>query len=620
MKLTTNEILELARKLKAFYAQRNINMQVWRSLALCNKESIWVDENGAYIPPEDQETRINIPLGYATVEGYRTMLLSRPPLITVPTSAIQAVHQEQAEAIEKMLYALWEYNNVNGAIQDALWHALAEGWGVLQIVYDADAEDRGECPLYAKAIDPLNFYPMPSDKPGEWSYVILLEERLVGELRRTFVEGRDGRLRTTRIAAQALEGLEDTQKVVVIGYWDNEHFATGIAPYGLYGDEEADVPGEVRWLQEPTEHELGQIPFVVFFGIQLPYRNKGERIGVSVLWPVEGLIRYICQLFSQKATIIARFADPTLVTKTMEGRGFEGTGLYGGQLPLELEEDAYYLQPPTQALSSVDVQIEEILGQFEQAALPRHVLGQLTVSRLSGVAMNLLRTPVLMKIAFKQMNIERALEKMNEMFLRIVEKRVTKPIYIWGTMPDGTPIETLLDAETIGGYYRNRVKLSASLPTDEPAVVAMLTALVQLNIMSKRAARDIIQQTFRDLSPQSLKQEEDQILIETLLEMPAIKSALMMDAAQEAGLPILEELMGSQAQKPRQGAIFQAGAEAGLPAQTFPFRQAGRQEPTTPDLVRRLAQVTLGAGGGQGAAPPPPASPMGPNLPTEVQE
>jgi len=619
MKITTDDILAKARHLHNFYRQRNTNMKIWRSLALLSKYSLWTDEEGAYIPPEDQEIRVNLPIAYTIVEGYRTLLLSRPPVISVPTSSIKAVHQDQAEEIEKMLYGIWETSNVLEAVKEALWHALAEGWGVLQIVYDADAEERGACPIYAKAVDPLNVYPMPADRPNEWAYVIVIEKRLVGELYQTYVAGHDKRLRTTKIAQQALEGFKDTDEVAVIGYWDDTHFATGIAPFSLLKGEEAETPAEVRWLEEPTEHELGRVPFVFFFGIDLPYRDKGERIGVSVLWPIEGLIRYAARLFSQKATIIARFADPTLVTKTLEGRGFEGVGTYGGQLPLELEEDAYYLQPPTQALSSVDVQIEEILGQIEQAGLPRHVLGQLTVSRLSGVAMNLLRTPVLMKIAFKQMGIENALEKMNEMFLRIIENRVTHPVYIWGTMPDGTPIETVLTPEVIGGYYRNRVRLTASLPTDEPAVTAMLTALVQLGILSKRAARDVIQQTFRDLAPQSLKQEEDQILIETLLEMPAIKNALMWDAAQEAGLPIVEELMGQQGQQPRQGAIFQAGAEAGLPAQTFPFRIAGRQEPTTPDIVRRLAQVTLGAQGGS-PNPPPTASPMGPELPTEVEE
>ncbi|MBM3149161.1 MAG: hypothetical protein FJZ88_03910 [Chloroflexi bacterium] len=154
-----------------------------------------------------------------------------------------------------------------------------------------------------------------------------------------------------------------------------------------------------------------------------------------------------------------------------------------------------------------------------------------------------------------------------------------------------------LDPTIIGGYYRNQVKLSASLPTDEAATTAMLTALRQTNVLSSRTVRDVIQQTLRDLVSQSLEDEEDQILIETLLSMPEIQLALAQDVAREAGVRLPEQMQGGGAEAPMQGAIPGFGGGEMAPQQT-PWSMQGRGTPTGPDMIRRLAQLSAeGAGG-----------------------
>ena len=602
MKPTKDFILEAAKRLEEFYNQRNVNIRVWREIALLTRDSYWVDSEGNYKPPEDREVRLILPIAHSVIESYLALMLTRPPVISVPSSDIRQIHQTQANNIEKMLYAIWSKTKMTSVVRDALWHALVGGWGTIQVCYDPEADLQDKCPIYARSVDPIGFYPMPSARQGEWEYVVLSEHRLVGDLRNTFVLGKDGRRKAVKTAKSVLDDFDDTDRVKIMEYWDAEWHAFMIMPEKDMAEEPSIVEGE--WLLPPVGHDFKRIPFVTFFGQALPFRDRGERMGVSVLFPLEQLIRYVCQLVSQKASIIARYANPAIVTKTAEGRGFEiPPEPFGGQIPLEIQESAEFLLPPGTS-PSVDMQLEQILGQLEQAGLPRHIMGQITVGGMSGIAMNLLRTPVLMKVAFKQMSAEEALEDVNELFLRAIENYVISPVYMWGHDSRGQAIEVALDPAEIGGYYRSQVKLSASLPTDETAVTAMLTALKQVGVLSGRTVRDVIQQTLRDMVTQSLDTEEDQILIEKLLAMPDIQMALAQDAAREAGiqLPTQQQagMPGGQGQipgMPMQGAI--PGMPGGAMApQQMPWTMQGRGQPTTPDMIRRMAQQVAGAQGG----------------------
>ena len=597
-KPTKEFIFEAAQRLEEFYRQRNTNVLVWRELALLTKESYWVNSEGEYVSPKDKEVRLILPTAHSIIESYLSLMLTRPPVISVPTSEVKEVHQKQADSIERMLYAIWYKTRMNKTIREALWHALVDGWGVLQACYDPDADLKGQCPMFAKSLDPLGFFPMPAERPGEWEYVILMSHRLVGDLRNAFILGKDGRTKSVRAAKRTLADFDDIDRVKTLEYWDEDYHAFMLIPIAEEQEEATVAFG--RWLLPPTKHEFGQIPFVTWHGQELPFHDRGERIGVSVLFPVEQMVRYLCQLVSQKATIIARYANPTLVTKTAEGRGFDVPQPYGGQLPLEIEESANFLLPP-ETSPSIDVQLAEISAQLEQAGLPRHIMGQLSMGGLSGIAMNLLRTPVLMKIAYKQMAVEEGLERMNELFLRIIESYVSSPVYLWGRDAAGEPIDAALDPALINGYYRNQVKLTASLPTDEAAVTAMLTALKQIGVLSSRTVRDIIQQTLRDLTSQSLEGEEDQILIETLLAMPEMQMALAQDAAREAGvqLPQMQQQGQQQGGPPMQGAIPGLGGNEGMAPQQMPWQMQGQAQPTTSDAVRRLARQSEGAMGGR---------------------
>lgn len=584
--------------LEQFYAQRNQNMTAWRLLYFLKKESVFFDEQGNFVPPRDDEIRVIVPAPFNQVEGFRSLLLTKQPTISVPTFTTKRADQAQADELERILYAAWYAGGVVPAVRMSLWHALTDGWGVVQWVYDGERENSDEFPFYAVALDPMGVYPMPAARPGQWSYVFVDGERTAGELRDMLADRRTAGRRALEVA---LDGLKDTDLVRVVDYWDREVNGFAVVNTAAVG-RSVTSPGWT-WIKKPTPHKFGDIPFAIYFGVALPFRDNGTRMGISVLYPMEEVIRYANRLLSQKATIIGRYADPTRVTKTAEGAGFEWPA--GNHLALDRDDDAYFLENrgPT---PQIDMMVQEIMDQVEDSGLPKHMLGRY-VGKMSGVGLSLLRNPTLMKIAFKQSDLEDALRYFNTIILRSLENYVSKPIAVWGMRGDQM-MEVVIDPKRIGGFYLSHVKLSTSLPSDEPAIVSMLATLVQLQILSRQTSRDVMQQSLGDIVPQSMLDEEDRVLVENfVLQNPTLFQAVAALAAKKAGVPIQEGMAALQAlmnaqQSPRpqpRESLPVMGAESGLSPQTA----TNAVQTTRPDALELIQRMLMQQRGQQGGRP-----------------
>jgi len=239
-------------------------------------------------------------------------------------------------------------------------------------------------------------------------------------------------------------------------------------------------------------------------------------------------------------------------------------------------------------MPQLDTQIAKIEDYIERGSLPRVLQGQY-VGSISGIAMSLLRNPTLMKVAFKQKTLERALVMLNENILRLLEKFLRSPRRLWGENEKGQGVDVTIDAATIAGYYHNEVKLSASLPTDDAGTVNMIALLVQLGVLSRRTSRDVMQQTLHELVPQSLPDEEKLVLAEKILENPAMVQALAQTVAQNVFGGVLS--VQGQAENPRGG---YGPKEATLPAGTLaaqtPGMPGGNVQPSIEQRMEELAQ------------------------------
>jgi len=565
--------------LTQFYAIRNANIEAWRNMVFMKPESIWKDANGDYIKPEPDEIRIMLPIAWNTIEGYRELLLTKPPSISVPEPTIKGEASIAADYNEKVLHALWSKLNIYDRLRDSLWHALTDSWGVLQMVWVPGRED---FPLQVLHHDPFNVYPMPGDLPGTWNYVIHSYPRLVGSIREEFSQYMtDRRSSKSKTYESAFEGLDDTEEVVFIDYWDKDVNAIGIQFDKRVGKT---VTSACRWVKKPTPHGYGFLPWEIYIPCRLPFTTEGQKFGVSILYPLEDLIPVLDRFISAKATMLNRWEDPPLITETDLGEDFNPVRSEAGMhLKLRTGEKAYYLVHPG-APPQVDSLIAFLGEHVEVSALPR-VLQGLYVGDVSGIAMSLLRNPTLMKVAFKQKEIERAAMSLNTKMLKLLEKKLTGKHYLWSDESASRSIDIELDRSKIGGYYRNVVKLSASLPTDDANIVNMLIALTQSQILSRKTARDVAQQSLHDLVPQSVIDEEKNILAEQIWNDPGTVQSLAQQAAEEISMPYLKKQ-----ENPKGG---YGDKEITMPGKTLPSQLGAMPGGNTqPSMSQSLQEMT----------------------------
>ena len=565
------------------YRQRNINMLAWRDLYFRVPEQYFLDQNGEYIEPEPDEQRTILPIAQQYVDTMMELLLTKSPAITVPAPTSRGKEVVQADHNEKALLAIWQQAGVYTQVRDSLWHGFVDGWGVLQLVYDPS----GECPIVVIAQDPINVYAAPGWRPGTWQYVIHTYPKTVAEVREEWEEGRDRRTKGYRDVHEALEHLEDGDMVNYVEYWDDEVFAVAINFTKQNSRQRGDVREITVFVRGPEEHRYGFLPWEIYLPNQTPFRRIGERVGISILYVIEDLIRNICTLVSKKETMLHRWQDPPLITKTEDGRDFEPVRTSAGlQLKLLPDESAEYLVNPT-PMPQLDTQIALLQDYIERGSLPRVLQGQY-VGSVSGIAMSLLRNPTLMKVAFKQEVLEHTLSSLNEKVLRLLEKFLRKPIYLWGEDTQGEGVDVMLDPKRIGGYYRNEVKLSASLPTDDANTVNMIATLVQLQVLSRQTARDVMQQTLHELVPQSLPDEQELILAELMLQDQNTVQALAQAVAQKVFGGFLPGF-GQEQESPRGG---YGEREATMPARTIPSQVPGMPGGNTaPSMQQRLEEM-----------------------------
>ena len=589
-------IAENYERMREFYAKRNANMHAWEPRWSLDERFYFQDANGEYIEPADDEERVVPATAFNVIQGMQQLLLTRPPHIHVPRSEFLKQAADQAEDIENMLYAIWHEAHVYPSLINASWFQLCDGWLVLHAYMD-DSVEPWESPIRMEYCDPTTVYPCPGRGPYNWKWVIRAYSTTVSEVMDTYFGSKIDRRRNADREFAVFRDYLDVDTVEVVEYWDKEDYAVLIRPKALVEDAPEAMWTGV-WAISPQAHNYGFLPWTIRYGLELPLRRRGEQFGVSVLYPLTHLALYWARLLSQNATIIRRYADPLRVSKTLDREGVDWTA---GEIALGLEEDIRYMKSPG---TSPDVmpQLAEIRGQIEASTLPAVFFGGYA-GRMSGIALELLRQPTLMKIAFIQKAIESACEEVNQHFLRLIEQFVPTKRYIRGKLPDGTPIETYLDGSVVNGYYYNQVTLSASIPSEAPSIVTMLLAAEGQKVLSKRTVRQVMQQVLNDITPQNLGDEEEQIIMEFMLTNPEFLTGLAMQVAQRYGIQMPTPPGGAAESEPgltQPGGAALSGMPAGVVApQTRKFAPKNT-EPSRRQHQQRVMQASgLGQRGGR---------------------
>lgn len=97
--------------------------------------------------------RVSLPLAFDLVEKLRALLVTRPPVYTVPAGTANMDTQARAQKIERWLDGAASMMNLDTLLPEAAWWAVCAGMGVMKLAYDPNAAE-DEFPLVLHTPDP----------------------------------------------------------------------------------------------------------------------------------------------------------------------------------------------------------------------------------------------------------------------------------------------------------------------------------------------------------------------------------------------------------------------------------------------------------------------------------
>jgi hypothetical protein len=228
-------------------------------------------------------------------------------------------------------------------------------------------------------------------------------------------------------------------------------------------------------------------PFKALPFIEFPcFPQSGLAEPLNLINQLIELNQYLDQLVSQKADIIARYANPTILDFA-SGQSPEeirrAVAAQGAVISIRRDGNIGLLNWQG-TVPAIDEQITLVLDtMFDLAGKPRSAFGQ-TVANQSGIQTNLSLNPTLQSNEAHESVWGAGLAKLNEFILMLWEDFMKgDEISFRGRYqaPSGSQkvFDVTMLGKDIGGWYKNRIKWPSAIRTDDPVYVQNLLQQLQ---------------------------------------------------------------------------------------------------------------------------------------------
>jgi hypothetical protein len=439
-------------------------------------------------------------------------LVGRIPAIQVMPPGVDEDARRLAEQLEGVLYGTWHYNDMADILLKTAWDSFVLRRGIIYVWWDPT--DRK---VRLRNCAPEHFFPeYDGDKIFRAIYV---QRRNTDALKEQYPEHAsdiesDDAMRYPFIEGASLDRVGARgQTTVVDCYTADGHF------YRVMGNAFIHMELSLPWKG---------IPFV-----ELPcYPVSGETEPLNMTDQLVELNQYLDQLISQQADIIARYANPVVVSKGT-GQSPEqirkAMGSPGAVIPINRDGELELLGW-TGNIPAIEQQMQFVIDSlFDLGGKPRSSFGQQT-SQQSGVQTNLSLSPTVQSNEYHETIWGQRLSCLNEYILMLWEKNMSgEPIQFEGSYRaqggSSKYYETDITGSEIGGWYKNRIKWPSAIRTDDPVYIqnnlqqltsqppamSLYTYLEKAGIEDVEAEIDRIQQQLEDprLHPEVLKSAVD---------------------------------------------------------------------------------------------------------------
>ena len=233
-----------------------------------------------------------------------------------------------------------------------------------------------------------------------------------------------------------------------------------------------------RVMGNAVQNNVLNYPFKTIPFVEFPcFPQGGMAEPLNLIDQLVELNQYLDQLISQKADIIARYSNPTILD-FQSGQSPEdirrAIAAQGAVIPIRRDGNIALLNWQG-TVPAIDEQITLILDMiFDLAGKPRASFGQ-TVTNQSGIVTNLSLNPTLQSNEAHESVWGMGLSKLNEYILMLWEKFMSgDTIEFRGDYQSQTGAnhiyDVAIDGKDIAGWYKNRIKWPSRHPDRRPGL------------------------------------------------------------------------------------------------------------------------------------------------------
>jgi hypothetical protein len=634
---TTDYVLARRDALVAMHHGRNERMNLYERMY---RMDMWNES------ASENEHRVTLPIAHDTVEKMRALLVTRPPIISVPYPSSAPDRQEQAQKKESFLYGVLSMANFMQALSDAEWYADCFGWTDVKCVYDRNAYE-DEAPIIIQAPDPRSLYGARSPRKDRYTELVQQWKRSRRE-----IESETGKSlpRPDGLDLEQVEGWLDDE-VNYIEYWRETQGwekaepaappeptmidrAADVFLTAMSGEEvpappsaeiEAEEPERKRvrhiihcilvedalnqmeravWIKKPlVVPGYHMIPFFGWAGIDTPL--PGKNAGLSVLFPLSN--GDCVDAGGEKAMGLLATWN-WIMTLNVQAAIDAANSPWDTDDPdatVDLSPDAINRHKPGSKITKMNtgnvnpgsMQMAEVLNQqIARVSIPSIFEG--TPTNLSGQAISGFATVFQMLVGMKQHGRENALSKLCTHVLNIAREYAEEPWTVWGYSPTGQYFEERFGSADVGDDTRVTVKLSASMPKDDIGTVSMFSTLQTKGQISLETLLDQVQKLF-GLAADTVDDEMKRIARDAIMSNGEIAKAISLFFANDYVAQLTGTQGGVSSEEIARSIILKIAAEAGAGQQ-----QQQQQQPAQSGAVPPGAAPTGGLP--PSAVPPTP--------------
>lgn len=553
MDITQSEILDLAADLRGRYAARNAEYDRARRRY---RGEHWDAETN---PEPPRGTRYALTVNYLkpVVDKSVQLLVGRMPGLQVMPTGADDISRRHAEALEAVLYGTYDANDAAAVFHRVAFDSFLLRRGLIYVWWDPQRRM-----VRFKDVVPDNFYPVYDGE--EIVEALYISRRNTKVLKRQY----------PRLADLISEDDQGTAAPAIDPLRASERGTTTVIEYFNADGTHARCVGDAFLEPFSLGYGFDAIPFVEFPCFPV----GGEQEPLNLIDQIVELNQYLDQIVSQKADIIRKYSNPTIVAENT-GQDPEAirraVSADGAVLPTKQGARVSFLTWDG-STPGIDEQLAFISDAlFDLSGKPRSAYGQ-TVTNQSGVVTNLALTPTLQSNEEHETLWGHRLSRMNEYILRLWEKfSAAERIQFRGLGATGRGEQTRyydvdISGADIGGWYKNRIKWPSAIRVDDPVYVQNIISQVTSDppLLSVYDAAEMLgHEDVEALIDRIARQLEDPRFHPDRLQaltgaMGQLQQAANVDPAAEAALSGLEG--GGGTDTAAMNSAMQAGANPNL--------------------------------------------------------